>query len=143
MPPDVMELYNEARDVMAVSRRAGAALARATLEKLLKRLDPGQPAGATLAQRIDVTMPSVSSSLGEMLTIIRHVGNKALHAEDEPDDAVLLVLDETQTELVALIFEAINELVDERITKPATTKRFIGLVPEDVLKNVKGLNVDS
>jgi predicted RNA-binding Zn-ribbon protein involved in translation (DUF1610 family) len=143
MPPEVVDLYNEAREVMAVSRRAGAALARATLEKLLKLLkepDATQPKNASLADRIEAMVPKVSSSLGEMLTIIRHLGNKTIHPEDEPDDAVVLVLDESQTELAGLLFESINELVDQRITKPATSKRFLGMVPDNVLKKVKGLN---
>ena len=137
MPPEVAILYNEARDVMAVARRAGAALARATLEHLLKSLDDTQPKRANLADRIDAVHGKVSSSLGEMLTVIRHVGNQALHGSGIPDDAVVLILDETQTELVDLIFESINELVDELVTKPKASKRFLSLVPANVLEKLK------
>ncbi|QYF74139.1 DUF4145 domain-containing protein [Cryobacterium sp. PAMC25264] len=130
MPAGVADLYNEAREVMAVSRRAGAALARATLERLLKTLDDTPPKNANLAARIDAVHGKVSSSLGEMLTVIRHVGNQALHGSETTDDSVLLILDETQTELVDLIFESINELVDELVTKPEASKRFLSLVPQ-------------
>lgn len=139
MPGEVRDLYNEAREVMSVSRRAGAALARATLERLLKVIDPEAPPRAKLDARIERVLPDLSSSLGQMLTIIRHVGNKALHVEEEPDKAVVLVMDEEQTEIVELIFESINDLVDERITKPNTTSRLLGLLPKRVLDNVKGL----
>src|SRR5688500_1715170 len=43
MPVEVRELYEEARTVAGVSRRAGAALARATVERLIKTLDPDAP----------------------------------------------------------------------------------------------------
>jgi len=68
-----------------------------------------------------------------MLTVIRHVGNQALHGSGTSDQSVVLILDETQTELVELIFESINELVDELVTKPKASKRFLELVPQSVL----------
>ena len=137
MPPNVAELYNEAREVMPVSRRAGAALARATLELLVKDLYPGQD--GSLAARLDLIIPTVPTPLGSMLTLIRHVGNKTLHVEEAPDDATVLVLDPADEDLVNLMFESINELVDEAITKPARAKKYLDLVPENVKKNVKGL----
>jgi hypothetical protein len=139
MPSEVAVLYEEARSVIPVSRRAGAALARATLEKLLKSQDPGASADDSLATRIEAVIPKVSSSLAKLLTLIRHIGNKSLHVEDTPDDAVVLVLDPGQTEIVEVIFGAINELVDELITKPKAADAFLALVPKNVTDNVKGL----
>ncbi|HKO20913.1 MAG TPA: hypothetical protein VJU82_18720, partial [Acidobacteriaceae bacterium] len=52
MPEEVRALYQEAAAVAAVSRRAGAALARTTLERLIKYLDPDAPKKANLASRI-------------------------------------------------------------------------------------------
>ena len=72
-----------------------------------------------------------------MLTVIRHVGNKALHGSDTPDDSVVLILDDTQTELVDLIFESINQLVDELVTKPNSSKRFLAMLPPSVLDPLK------
>lgn len=48
MPPEVRELHTEAGEVAAVSRRAGAALARASVERLLKHVDPDAPKNASL-----------------------------------------------------------------------------------------------
>ncbi|GAA3743889.1 hypothetical protein GCM10022239_19140 [Leifsonia bigeumensis] len=130
MPADAMELYEEARDVVGISRRAGAALARATLERLLKHLDSTPSANAALAVRIDSIVPKVSSSVASMLTVIRHVGNKSLHGADQGDQSVILILDESQTELVDLIFSTINALVDELITKPKAAAGYLSLIPE-------------
>ncbi|WP_185203039.1 DUF4145 domain-containing protein [Glaciihabitans sp. INWT7] len=132
MPDQARELYEEARQVAGVSRRAGAALARATLERFLRDFDTAAPAGATLADRIDRVVPQVSAGLGELLTLIRHVGNKSLHVEDAPDEAVVLVLDEENTEMIDALFVAINDLVEELITKPARTSRLAALIPQSV-----------
>ncbi|ROQ40961.1 uncharacterized protein DUF4145 [Frondihabitans sp. PhB188] len=139
MPEDVAALYEEARAVVSVSRRAGAALARATMEALIKRIDPDAPKPMNLDNRIARIIPTVSSSLGQMLTVIRHVGNKTLHVEENPDAATRLVLDETQTEIVDLIFQSINDLVDERITRPLAAASVLRLVPESVRSRVPGL----
>jgi len=135
MPDNAAVLYGEARAVIGISRRAGAALARSTLERLLKTLDPmdGKPA---LAARIDHVLTQVSSSLGEMLTVIRHTGNKSLHVEDELDDVMVLIMDPEQEEIVELIFAAINDLVDELITRPARTRAVFDRLPSRISSQV-------
>lgn len=136
MPAEAKALYLEAGEVMGISRRAGAALARATLERLLRTLDPG--AGKVdLATRIDLMLPKVSSSLGDMLTVVRHAGNKVLHVEDEPDDVTVLVLDPEEEEIAELIFATINDLVDELVTRPARTRKIFEKVPQKVRERVE------
>jgi len=135
MPPEAKELYSEAREVVGISRRAGAALARAALERLLKTLDPG--AGkVNLAERIERIIPQVPEPLGKMLTVIRVAGNASLHVDDEPDDVLVMVLDPGETEVVELIFEAINELVEEKIAKPAKVDALYSKIPESVRERV-------
>lgn len=132
MPTGPKELYLEAAAVMVVSRRAGAAMARATLERLLIELDPSSPKGARLDDRIIRVLDKVSTSLGEALTIIRHVGNVALHGDPAPDDALVLILDEENTEIIDVLFAAINDLVDELVTRPAVRARLLNAVPRTV-----------
>jgi hypothetical protein len=117
MPAAPRELYLEAASVMAVSRRAGAAMARATLERLLIELDPSAKKDARLDDRIIDAMQK---------------GNEALHVDDTPDAAVVLVLDAENTEIVDVIFAAINDLVDELVTKPAARARLLDAVPQSV-----------
>lgn len=132
MPTDVVGLYQEARDVMAVSRRAGAALARATLESLLKVLRPAEPRGTRLERRIENVAKEVSSPLARLLTVVRHAGNKALHVEDNPDDLTVLVLDPLDDQVAEVIFTAINDLVDELVTRPALADSLFERLPDAV-----------
>ncbi|KJC65195.1 DUF4145 domain-containing protein [Agreia bicolorata] len=131
MPANAAVLYEEARQVLPHSRRAGAALGRATLERLLRTLDP--EAGKTqLDERIARMESRVSSSLWELLTVLRHVGNKAVHVDDEADGLVAIYLDDGGTELAEAMFEAINELVDELVTKPKRVRGFFEKLPDGV-----------
>lgn len=136
MPEAVVPLYNEARSIVNLSRRAAAALARATMEQLLRLLDPDAPTSARLDDRILRIEDRVSSSLAQLLTFIRHVGNQSLHGTGVPDDAVIMVLDTGNSEPVEAIFHAINELVDELKTKPERNRRLAAMVPEGVLETV-------
>ena len=136
MPPEAKELYEEAREVVGISRRAGAALARAALERLLKTLDP-EAGKVVLAARIERMVPQVPEPLGQMLTVIRVAGNAALHVDDEPDDVMVLVLDPGEEEVVELIFEAINELVDEKVTRPKKVADLYSRVPESIRERVE------
>ena len=72
-----------------------------------------------------------------MLTIVRHVGNQALHVKDVPDEVTVLAMSDEQTEISALLFEAVNTLVDELITKPAVADSLYEKLPEKVREAVK------
>ena len=135
MSPSVQELYRESGEVFGISRRAGAALARATLERLLKELDP-DAGKLDLAGRIERITPTVSGSLGQMLTVIRHAGNKSLHVEDQPDDVIVLILDPEEDGVVEIIFQSINDLVEELVTRPARAQALFEKVPQGVRDNV-------
>lgn len=137
MPDDVRELYEEARAVVGLSRRAGAALARATLERLLRGQYPDVKSNARLEDLILRAEQDVSSGLIDLLTLIRHVGNKSLHVADVPDDAVVMVMAPEQTELAEVLFAAINELVDELITKPQRNARLGALIPDGVRETIE------
>jgi hypothetical protein len=134
-PSDVLALYDEGRAVWPISRRAGAALARAALEKML-RSDPSALKKDDLITLISKAKPTLPSHVGSLLDVVRHAGNKSLHVEDEPDDVMVLVLDEGNTEIGPLIFEAINLLVDERVTKPAAVEALFDGLPQGVKDSI-------
>lgn len=129
MPESVAALYNEARAVAAASRRAGAALARAALERLLKELDPEAPTKARLDDRIARVSVRVTSPTAKLLTVCRHVGNESLHGGDNPDEAVILLLTDADSKLMDAIFESINLVVDDLITRPARVDKIYDTVP--------------
>lgn len=136
MPQEARELYDEAREVLGISRRAGAALARAALERLLRTLDP-DAGRVNLATRIERIFPRVPAPLGQMLTVIRVVGNATLHVGDEPDEMLVLILDPAETEIVELIFEAINDLVEELIAKPSKVGKLYEKIPATIRARVE------
>ncbi|PPF65451.1 hypothetical protein C5E11_00760 [Clavibacter michiganensis] len=138
MPSDAAVLYREAKDVLPHSRRAGAALARASLERLVKTLDP-EAGLIPLDRRIARLETRVSSSLWELLTVLRHVGNKAVHVEEQSDELVAFYLDEEDgTELAEAMFDAINELVDELVTKPSRVRSYFDRLPAGVRESALG-----
>jgi hypothetical protein len=135
MPEGVRALYSEATEVFAVSRRAGAALARATLEALLREVDP-DAGKANLDERMARMEGRLSTTLWDTLDLVRHVGNKALHVSGVPDEAVVLVLDEEDTEVGPALFEIINDVVDETIVKEQKRARLADLIPQSVRDGV-------
>jgi hypothetical protein len=132
MPDLVRELFEEARAVTPLSRRAGAALARAALERLLRDLDPDAPRGTKLDGFIARLRTRVSTPLLKLLTPLRHIGNQSLHVADAPDGLVALYLNSADDELVDLIFAAINSLVDELITRPRVVSELYDQLPPGV-----------
>ncbi len=133
MPEPVRELYEEAAAVAPVSRRAGAALARATVERLLKELDRDASPRATLEKRIERISQRVSTSLAEQLDIVRIAGNGAVHVDEEPDEIVVIALDDEEgPELLELLLYTANQLVDELIARPARAKNLWNRLPQRV-----------
>ncbi len=128
MPDAARELYDEARAVAAISRRAGAALARAALEALLKELRP--QSDGRLDERIAALQPEVSLGLWQILSVLRHTGNKALHGADE-DGLVAIVMDDDGATL-SLLLGAINDLTEELVSRPAQAANLFGMLPTGV-----------
>ncbi len=133
MPEDVREIYDEAAFTAAVSRRAGAALARAAIERLIKTVDFTAPAHANLASRIERIRPEVSVSVAQMLDVVRHIGNKMLHGENTPDDLVVLALDDVEGPAVLeQLLVATNDLVEQLIVKRARAAALWEKLPNSV-----------
>jgi len=140
MPADVRELYSEAGRVAAVSRRAGAALARAAVERLIKLLDPDAPTNATLNRRIDRIRPRVSAAVEQSLEVVRFVGNKMLHAEppEQTGELIVMVLDDDEgPQMVEWLLAAVNDLVDELITKPRLAAAHADRLPDGIRSRLR------
>ncbi|MFD5828309.1 DUF4145 domain-containing protein [Lentzea sp. NPDC060358] len=139
MPDDVRELYEEARTVAAVSRRAGAALARATVERLIKTLDPDAPKSAMLDKRIERIRPRLTPQTAQLLDVLRVTGNGALHVDDDPGELVVMALDDEEgPALLELLLETANDLVEEMIARPATVGGLWNKLPEGIRNRIIG-----
>jgi hypothetical protein len=90
-----------------------------------------------LVALISKAKPTLPSHVGSLLDAVRHGGNKSLHTEDEPDDVMVLALDEANTEIGPLIFEAINLLVDERINMLGAVAALYESFPDGVRESIE------
>jgi hypothetical protein len=126
MPQKAGDLYREAAEVLPISRRAAAALARASMESLLKELAPttGKP---NLQTRIAHLKDRINPRLWRVLTALRVVGNDALH--DEDDELIVMYLEGEVADIVEPFFGAINQLVEELITQPKQADALYDLIP--------------
>ncbi|MBB3665252.1 hypothetical protein FB384_004205 [Prauserella sediminis] len=137
MPPEVRELYVEAASVAAVSLRAGAALARATVEKLIKQLDSGASSKDGLDIRIARLHDRVSPDLAQILNVVRFTGNKVLHGEDQPSELVVMALDDhTGPAVIGALLAAANDLVDELISRPKERKALFDKLSDGVKQDI-------
>jgi hypothetical protein len=131
MPQAARVLYQEAAAVATASLRAGAAMARAVVERLVKEIDDEAPARANLETRIGRLRPRVSTPLAQLLDVVRVTGNGALHSDDS--DIVVFALDDQEGPAVfALLLEAANGLVDELITKPRVVSEVWNKLPQAI-----------
>lgn len=133
MPEAALSLYEEASEVLPISRRAAAALARASLETLLRRL-PGANPKHRLTDLIAGLQGKVTGPLWQLLTGLRYIGNTSLHGSgaDEDSPLVALFLEGEASEIVDPFFGAINTLVEELITQPAKIGALYEMIPESV-----------
>lgn len=131
MPQSVRLLYQEAAAVAIASLRAGAAMARTVVERLIKEIDNDAPPRANLETRIARLRPRVSTPLAQLLDVVRVTGNGALHSDDS--DIVAFALDDHEGPAAfALLLQAANGLVDELITRPRVTSELWNMLPQTI-----------
>lgn len=129
MPADARELHIEAARVAVVSRRAAGALARATVERLLKNPDIGAT-GKDLFQRIESLQGQVTPRLRTLLHLVRDTANELLHEKGTPSDLTARLLDDEEgPRHIELFLDAANLLVDERITNPRELEKAVQAAP--------------
>ncbi|QHC71034.1 DUF4145 domain-containing protein [Rathayibacter sp. VKM Ac-2801] len=131
LPADAAALYEEARAVEPHSRRAAAALARASLERFLRSRDGADPK-ARLADLIGDLKGQVTSPLWKLLTAIRYIGNTSLHRDADDNELVALFISGDAADVIVPFFGAINMLVEELITAPNRSEAIYLMIPEGV-----------
>lgn len=121
------ELFIEATDVLPLSPRAAAALARASMEAQLKHLLPNSTA-RDLQQRIGELQEHVRPHLWKLLTTLRVVGNDVLHSN--ADGAVALDVTGADADVIVPLLGAINMLVEEVVTQPREAEALYEKIPK-------------
>ncbi|MHA6196585.1 DUF4145 domain-containing protein [Pseudomonas wadenswilerensis] len=120
LPEECRRDFEEARSICSNSPRGAAAILRLCLQKLLKHL------GGT-GEHIDsdiklLVSQGLDSHIQQALDVIRVTGNNAVHPLEmnlEDDEDSVLVL-----------FEMINFIVEERISRPQKTQHRFANLPE-------------
>ncbi len=120
MPEDVRALYEEARDVSAVSPRSAAALLRLALQVLVDGLDPG--AGSLHDKIGRLSQRGLNPDVSRAMDVVRVIGNNAVHPGkiDVDEDA----------NLVPALFALTNLIVEQVIVRAATVEALFQSLPE-------------
>ena len=127
LPASCTEDYDEARDIAGRSPKAAAALMRLCIQKLMVALEqPGKNINDDIGALVKAGLPVEAQ---RALDFCRVIGNNAVHPgeidiDDDPSVAYSL-------------FEMVNFVVEDRITKPKTIAELYKKLPEAALKAVE------
>ena len=126
MPDDIKKYYNEAADILARSPRGAAALLRLAVEKFCnERVEEGN----NLNEKIgNLVQRGLSAEIQQALDVLRVIGNNAVHpGQIELDDDKVMALG---------LFECLNAVVEDMISKPERMKRLYGKLPPKDQMNI-------
>ncbi|MBS1527613.1 MAG: DUF4145 domain-containing protein [Bacteroidetes bacterium] len=120
LPESVIDLYNEAKDILNQSPRSAAALLRLAIEELLKYISKSDKSiNHNIAKLVK---EGLAPKIQKALDILRVIGNSAVHAgqidiNDNP-------------EIANSLFVLINVIADDMITKPKEIDELYNNLPE-------------
>jgi hypothetical protein len=127
MPGSVKYDYEEARDICSYSPRGAAALLRLAIQKLCKELgESGKNINEDIACLVKKGLPV---EVQQALDIIRVVGNNAVHPGELSSDDV--------SEVAASLFDLINVIIEDRISKPKKLQKMFDNLPDNARKSIE------
>lgn len=125
---DIKSLYHEATTIFVDSPKGATALLRLALQKLLKQLGES---GENINNDIkELVSKGLSSKIQQALDILRVVGNHAVHpGQIDLNDS---------TEIALKLFQILNFIADEMITKPKELEKLYNdVIPESTKEHIK------
>ncbi len=127
LPNSCIAEYNEARDIVARSPRAAAALLRLCLQKLMIELkEKGKNINDDIGSLVQKGLPV---EVQQALDYCRVIGNNAVHAgEIELTD---------NAEISHSLFEMLNFIVDDRISRPKKVTNLYNTLPKGAIEAVE------
>ncbi len=127
MPDKVRLDYEEARTISANSPRGSSALLRLAIQKLCVFLgQKGENVNDDIASLVRKGLPV---EIQQALDIVRVVGNNAVHPGELSENDVAAVS--------ASLFELVNQIVEEKISRPKKLQELFGNLPEGARKAIE------
>jgi len=127
MPDDIKSDFDEARRIFARSPRSSAALLRLAIQKLCIHLGhPGRNLNDDIGRLVENGLPV---QIQRSLDIVRVVGNNQVHP------GTLDVRDDPET--ATRLFELVNLIVEDRISRPKQIEALYLKLPEGARKQVE------
>lgn len=127
LPESCIVEYNEARDVASRSPRAAAALLRLAVQKLMVELgEKGKNINTDIGSLVSKGLPV---EIQQALDYCRVIGNNGVHpGEIELND---------NPEITNSLFEMINFIVEDRISRPKKVAELYSILPKGALEAVE------
>lgn len=127
MPEECLKEYQEARDIVAISPRAAAALLRLAVQKLMIVLGgKGKNINDDIRKLVENGLPT---QVQQALDFCRVVGNNAVHPGE-------IELNDTP-EIAHNLFNMINYIVEDKISRPKQIQNLYDQLPEEARKAVE------
>lgn len=126
MPEEVKTDYLEAREVLPHSSRAAAALLRLALQRLCIFLDKSSKIDRAIGELVQDGLPQ---GVQRALDAIRIIGNESVHPGE--------IQDEDIDKSVGAMFELLNFIVQDRITRFKEIDALYESLPEGKLQGIE------
>lgn len=127
MPTNVRQDYEEARNISAISPRGAAALLRLSIQKLCVYLgEKGENLNEDIGSLVKNGLPI---EIQQALDIVRVVGNNAVHPGELVSSDV--------ADVAAMLFELVNQIVEDRISRPKKLKSLFEKLPDGARQAIK------
>ena len=127
MPPEIRVDYDEARNIAQDSPRGSAALLRLCVQKICIHLgEPGKKINDDIGALVKKGLPV---EIQQALDLVRVIGNNAVHPGELSSEDVQDVADN--------LFEIVNHIVEERISRPKKLSSLFSGLPTQALESIK------
>lgn len=127
MPKEILDIYNEAALIYAISPKGSAGLLRLALQKLMPILgEKGEDINKDIKHLVEKGLPIKIQQAADALRVI---GNQAVHpGQIKFDDG---------NDTASKLFELLNFIIDRMIAEPRKIQEIYEVIPEEKRKQIE------